>query len=263
MRFIHITTLFLGAVFWSPVTILASANLGETAAFVAVDPGEFEMGRAFSIDDILFEGPFRVNTPLHKVIISQGFEIQTTEVTQGQWYKVMGENPSRLGRDLSKACPEDFVSVGQVGICPNHPVDAVSWKLAQDYITKLNKKNDGYAYRLPTEEEWEYAARAGTDSDFCFGNDIDELKNYGWYKDNSTSRFPSRVASLRPNAWGLYDMHGNVSEWVQDNYEAGPNKVIRGGNRTSLARHVRSSSRGFANPLYGAYLFGFRLVRAR
>lgn len=280
MRLAPIFALISSAVFGSPVTLLASESLGQRPVFVSVDAGEFYMGRAFSLDDVLFNGISRTHTERHRVTLTRGFEIQTTEVTQGQWFTVMGHNPSAHGRNLSVICPDEFVKIGDVEICPNHPVDGVSWHRAQKFIEKLNKKDNKYSYRLPTEAEWEFAARAGTETDFSFGDDEDDLKLYGWYEKNSNTSEPSRVAGLKPNRWGLYDMHGNVDEWVQDDYGSYsrinpvdpvgppvnpkfPYKVLRGGNRTSLARHLRSSARGFAFPLHEAYLFGFRLVRTK
>lgn len=117
----------------------------------------------------------------------------TTEVTQGQWYAVMGNNPA-------------YFQNGN----PDMPVEQVSWYDAQAFIKKLNQKEHTNAYRLPTEEEWEYAARAGSSGKWCFGNSESELSQYAWY-DGSTTH---PVATKKPNKWGLYDMYGNVWEWT-------------------------------------------------
>ena len=97
----------------------------------------------------------------------------------------------------------------------NRPVDQVSWNEAQTFISKLNAMEGRQLYRLPTEAEWEYAARAGSPTIYGFGNDPKQLGEYAWYRGNS-GRHPHPVGQKRPNAWGLYDMLGNVWEWVQD-----------------------------------------------
>src|SRR6185295_12837821 len=129
---------------------------------------------------------------VHKVRITRQFEIGKYEVTQEQWQAVMGDNPSNFkGANL--------------------PVEKVSWNDAQDFLLKLNAR-DGYTYRLPTEAEWEYACRAGSMGDFA-----GELDDVAWYDKNSGSK-THPVGQKRPNVWGLYDMHGNVSEWCSDWY---------------------------------------------
>jgi formylglycine-generating enzyme required for sulfatase activity len=126
------------------------------------------------------------------------------EVTQAQWQSVMGNNPSSF-KDCGGNCP----------------VETVSWNDAQDFINKLNERNDGFKYRLPTEAEWEYACRAGTTG----RNSAAELDNIAWYADNSIGK-PHIVGGKQPNAFGLYDMLGNVDEWCKDwyhdNYNGAP-----------------------------------------
>ena len=129
--------------------------------------------------------------PPHLVRISRGFEMGKYEVTQVEWEALMGSNPSR------------FKSA-------DRPVENVSWDDVQRFIRKLNAKSDGFIYRLPTEAEWEYACRAGTTGDYA-----GSLDDMGWYERNSNGQ-THPVGQKRPNAWGLYDMHGNVWEWVQD-----------------------------------------------
>jgi len=126
--------------------------------------------------------------------------MQTTEVTQGQWQDVMGGNPSYF-KKCGEACP----------------VEWVSWNDAQRFIEKLNAKEDTKRYRLPTEAEWEYACRAGSQASFSFGNDVDALPEYAWYRANSEKR-THPVGRRKPNPHGLNDMHGNVWEWCQDWY---------------------------------------------
>jgi formylglycine-generating enzyme required for sulfatase activity len=149
----------------------------------------------------------------------------------------------------------------------------VSWEDAQKFIGKLNQiRDDGFIYRLPKEAEWEYAARAGTQTRFSFGDKEDELGQYGWFTGNSDNSHP--VAQLKPNAFGLYDMHGNVWEWVQDWNSSNPaertdpqgpslgsNRVLRGGCWYDDAQSARSAGRYYNSPADRSESFGFRLVR--
>ena len=167
--------------------------------FVLIPAGTFVMGGNLSPGQRWYEN----ETPRHKITITKPFYLQTTEVTQGQWIKVMVNNPS------------EFVQCGK-----NCPVDNVSWNMAQEFIKKLNEMEKTQKYRLPTEAEWEYACRAGSKTRFCFGDDEDQLKDYAWYEENSGDR-THPVAQKRPNLWGLYDVHGNVWEWCQDYYHVG------------------------------------------
>ncbi len=194
----------------------------------------------------------------HRVTLSSPFYIQTTEVTQGQWQGVMGRNPSRFKGD------------------PNLPVEYVSWNDAQEFIRLLNQKEGTDKYRLPTEAEWEYACRAGSTTLWCFGDDENRLGDYAWYDDNS-GRKTHPVGRLKPNTWGLYDMHGNVWEWCIDRYgvypsgsvidPAGPSsgsyRVFRGGSWGNNARICRSANRHGFDPGYRFGYLGFRLARTK
>lgn len=165
--------------------------------FVLIPAGTFKMGADMGEPD---------ERPLHQVTISKAFYLGKYEVTQAQWQAVMGNNPSSTTGD------------------PNFPVDQVSWDDVQAFTRKLNALEGTTAYRLPTEAEWEYAARAGTSTIFSFGNDPKNLGDYAWYRANSEHR-SHPVGQKKPNAWGLHDMLGNVWEWVQDwngKYPAGP-----------------------------------------
>ena len=215
--------------------------------FVLVEPGTFIMGSENGDDDEL---------PVHEVQITQRYYLSKTEVTQAQWYAVMGNNPSRFRR-------------------LQNPVESVSWEEVQTFLQQLNELEgcDG-CYRLPTEAEWEYAARAGSQSAYSFGDNAERLGMYAWYDANSGSK-THPVAQKLPNAWGLYDMHGNVWEWVQDWYgtypdsmetdpqgpETGSPRVMRGGSWSSTARYVRSANRDDWWPGNRNSRVGFRLVR--
>ena len=198
----------------------------------------------------------------HQVTLTQSYYMQTTEVTQGQWRSVMGSNPSY------------FSSCGD-----NCPVETVSWDDSQTFITAMNQRGEG-TYRLPTEAEWEYAARAGSTSAFANGGitvtncDYDpNLSAMGWYCDNWASTMHP-VAQKQPNAWGLYDMHGNVGEFCQDWYgdyqtgavtdPAGPSsgtrRVYRSVLKINYANTCRSAKRMSISPGTHSNALGFRLV---
>jgi sulfatase modifying factor 1 len=205
----------------------------------------------------------------HEVTISKAFYIQTTEVTQRQWRAVMGTEPWK-GQELSK-----YVKEG-----PNYPVAYISWDAAVAYC-KILSQAVGKTYRLPTEAEWEYACRAGTPTAWSFGDDEKALGDYAWYKENASDivseQYAHQVGLKKPNAFGLYDMHGNVYEWCHDYYggeyykqspekdPTGPTSgsfpVLRGGAWLASTRDTRSArrDRGGAGGRRDSY--GFRLVR--
>jgi len=214
------------------------------ARFVLIPAGTFMMGSPEN------EPERKDNEVLHKVTISKPFYLQTTQVTQGQWKNIMGNNPSHCEGDK------------------NLPIDGVSWNDIQEFIQKLNKKEGADKYRLPTEAQWEYACRAGTTTAYCFGDDPSLLGEYAWINDYK--RHP--VGQKKPNKWGLYDMHGSW-ELVQDEGADYPTRhitdpegpslgfrhVIRGGSMLYGARSCRSANRGSLEP--DKSLFGFRLLR--
>ena len=189
----------------------------------------------------------------HEVTITKPFYMGKFEVTQEQWESVMGNNPSETkGVKL--------------------PVTDVSWEDCQDFIKKLNTKTDG-GYRLPTEAEWEYACRAGTTTKYSFGDKI--TRKDANYRNLTVETNPVAVGSYKPNAFGLYDMHGNASEWCEDwhgNYpsesvtdpkgsESGECRVVRGGCWWRPGSFVRSSFRDRLQPSSQFLGFGFRLAR--
>ncbi len=227
--------------------------------FVYIPPGTFTMGSPFN-------EPERDNDEVqHQVTLSQGFHLQTTEVTQGQWERVMGSNPSR------------FKSCG-----PDCPVEMVSWEDVRDFVQTLNRMQGADIYRLPTEAEWEYAARAGTQTPFFFGDCLStDQANYngnspmpGCDKGQYLKK-PVAVGSYPANAWGLYDMHGNVWEWCQDWYGKydggavtdprgaswGESRVRRGGSGNGNAGNCRSANRRWSAPGSRDSRLWLRLVR--
>ena len=220
--------------------------------FVLIQPGEFDMGSPANET-----GRYNDEGPVHPVTISEAFCLGKYEVTQKQWHEVMGDNPSYFkGDDL--------------------PVENVSWKDVQEFIEKLNKKENTHKYRLPSEAEWEYAARAGTTTRYSFGDDSSKLGEYAWYRENSDDK-THPVGNRKANPWGLYDVHGNVWEWVQDKWHntsdgapvdgsaweegVGVIRVDRGGGWISDARFCRSAYRSSIGPGFRSRDLGFRLLQ--
>jgi len=215
---------------------------------VVIPAGSFVMGSEKNADE----------KPLHTVYI-RSFLMGRTEVTQKQWVNLMGINPSRFS-----ACG------------PECPIENISWDDVQKFIFKLNQKT-GQKYRLPNEAEWEYAARAGTTTDWSFGNDASKLDNYAWDRENIAFN-TQLVGKKLPNAFSLYDMHGNVSEWTQDcwhdNYVGAPtdgsewttgctrnSRVLRGGSWGDNPANLRSAIRSWSVPVDRSNFIGFRLAR--
>jgi formylglycine-generating enzyme required for sulfatase activity/predicted Ser/Thr protein kinase len=215
--------------------------------FVYIEPGSFLMGSPPS------EPKRNADEALHQVSLTKGFWISKFEVTQKEWVDVMGVNPSHFEGD-------------------NLPVEQVSWDEIQVFIEKLSKKS-GIQYRLPTEAEWEYAARAGSMAAYSYGPDEVFLPDYAWFSANSgNSTHP--VGTKQPNAWGLYDMAGNVWEWCQDWGSAyphgdvvnpsgpstGADRIGRGGSWSVPPEMCRSADRSASKPSNQGSDLGFRLV---
>jgi formylglycine-generating enzyme required for sulfatase activity len=226
---------------------------------VELPAGEFQMGSTNGNAD---------ERPVHVVRISQPFEMSRYEVTQAQWLAVMTDAHSG---------PDAVLKVNGVVVSnrPSRfkgaslPVEGVSWEDISIFLKRLNARDSRRLWRLPTESEWEYACRAGA------ANEPD-LADTAWYKGNSGEQ-THPVATKTPNAWGLYDMHGNVMEWVhdwysQDYYENSPAtdpkgpingsyRVFRGSCWHSTSENSRASVRGFDFPVSRFDYVGFRLVR--
>jgi len=228
----------------APVSGQSFKDCAQCPEMVQIGSGSFDMGSNNGESD---------EKPVHWVNIN-GFAMSKTEVTQGQWKAVMGSNPSRFSH-----CGDDC------------PVESVSWNDAQSYVQKLSQQT-GKIYRLPSEAEWEYACRAGGSHTYCGSDDVNSV---GWYNANSGGKTHS-VAGKQANAFGLYDMSGNVWEWVQDdhhdNYSGAPSdgsawssggsqRVLRGGSSVNNPDILRSPYR-VRDPLdYRYYINGFRIAR--
>ncbi len=219
---------------------------GVKMEFVLIHPGSFTMGTTSHDYD---------EAPPHGVTLSQPFYLGKFEVTQAQWQRVMGDNPSHFKG-------------------PDRPVENVSWEDGQIFLAKLHAAT-GRNFALPTEAQWEYACRAGSKTEFCFGDDEAKLVDYGWFATNSElATHP--VGKLKPNAWGLHDMHGNVYEWCADWYSegsypegdavdpvgpaTGKRRTLRGGGWIFVGENLRCSDRGFSPPDYRASEYGLRCV---
>ena len=193
--------------------------------------------------------------------------MQTTEVTQEQWTAVMDTEP--------------WKGDGTVKEGPNYPATYVSWDYAVAYCEKLSEE-EGKTYRLPTEAEWEYACRAGTETQWDFGDDENKVGDYAWYKKNAHDigeKYAHQVGMKKPNAFGLYDMHGNLYEWCHDLYGGGDyykqssgrdptgptsgseHRVLRGGSWYYNTGFTRSASRRWNDADYRDNDDGFRVVR--
>ena len=249
------------------------SNLAPIFSFRRIPKGEFKMGSPRG------ERNRYSNEDRKPVEISKAFEIMETEVTQKQWFQVTGRNPSFFKR-WGDCDNWDRVNV----MCPDNPVERVTWNEVQGFIKRLNDsmgmrgckgspKHPSGCYRLPTEAEWEWAVRAETKTAYFFGNDPSKLGRYAIYRKNSGSRTHKVKGDRLPNRWGLYDVYGNVWELVQDGYRrelpggrnplvtSGFDRVVRGGGWNSITEYLRSANRSRDDPNYGLYEVGFRLVR--
>jgi len=236
-----------------------TVNLGDDVKmeFVIIRPGDFTMGSKKGETD---------EKPTHQVTITKPFYMGKHEVTQEQWDAVMTRNPrlfSFSGATQSKSAK----------LLAKKPVVAVSWEECQVFLRKVQEKVPEHVFRLPREAEWEYACRAGSAAEYCYGDDAGGLGEYAWFDSNS-DRKTHPVGEKKPNAWGLYDMHGNVWEWCEDWYgsydskaatdpvglSSGSLRVLRGGSWDRSAANCRSSFRVNLEPSNRLIDSGLRVV---
>ena len=229
-------------------TLTIPVKNGISIEMVKVEAGSFDMGATSEM-----QNPYSDEKPVHRVTLTNNYYVGKYEVTQALWQAVMGSNPSIFkGDDL--------------------PVEEVSWKDCQKFITKLNAMT-GKRFRLPSEAEWEYAARGGKKSRGYQYSGSNTLGDVAWYGDNSGNKTHA-VGTKQPNELGIYDMTGNVWEWCQDRYGSyssspqtnptgavgGSRRVFRGGSWSYSARRCCTSSRSGHSPGYRRYDLGLRLV---
>lgn len=226
-----------------------------TMDFVLIPPGSFLMGSEKGLKD---------ERPVHRVVISRPFYMAKHELTQGQWEAVMGKHPWL--EELRQAKADDAVG-------PNKAMNVLSRTACEEFVRRLKARAPGHAFALPSEAQWEYACRAGSTTEFSFGDDPAALGEYAWFHDNMDwvghpgfrgKLFYHDVGKKKPNAFGLYDMHGGVWEWCADHYDPdyyltsplvdppgpsqGPLGVLRGGSWFRYAKYARSSYRKFFHP---------------
>ncbi len=220
-----------------PKELTVDLGKGVKLEMVLIPSGEFMMGSPDSEKDTASD-----EKPQHRVRITKPFYLGKYLVTQEQWEAAMGNNLSEFKG-------------------PKNPVEQVNWDDCQKFVDKLNRRqgNPAGKFVLPTEAQWEYACRAGSKTRYCFGHDASKLDEYAWYEKNSDDK-THPVGEKKPNAWGLYDMHGNVWEWCQDWYNddyyadspkddpmgpaTGSARVIRGGSWCNPVKFCRSAGRG-------------------
>jgi formylglycine-generating enzyme required for sulfatase activity len=251
---------------------------------VLIPPGEFMMGSPQEEVDLLLKEATEKNCdqwykdqlpgegPQHRVRITKPFYLGVTEVTQEEYQRVVGINPSEFsatGKEKDKVVGQDTM---------RFPVEMVSWDESKVFCEKLTAMSQEQTarrvYGLPTEAQWEYACRAGTTTKWFCGGDEQRLKEYGWFQESSGGK-THPVGQLKANAWGLYDMHGNVWEWCQDWYEGdyyaksptddpmgplrGSGRVDRGGSWNHRPRCCRSANRYYSGHITRGPDLGFRV----
>ncbi|MEW6755413.1 MAG: SUMF1/EgtB/PvdO family nonheme iron enzyme [Candidatus Latescibacterota bacterium] len=233
-------------------TLTADLPGGATMEFVWIEPGTFMMGDA------------ELGLAPHQVTLTQGYWLGRCEVTQGQWEAAMGTTPWSGHRYVQSD--------------PQCPAVYISWYDVKALVDRLNQAEGDSVYRLPTEAEWEYACRAGTTSRWSCGDDESRLRDYAWYNENAWTAgqpYAHAVGTKRANPWGLFDMHGNVLEWVSDWYDGYPSaaqtepggpgggsgRVIRGGCFYYDAQYASSAKRDIIPPGVRASGLGCRLSR--
>ena len=218
---------------------------GVTMKLLRIGAGKFLMGAPDAGEDV-------DTVPQHEATVGRPFYLAQTEVTQAQWQAVMRTRP--------------WAGQGRVRAGPQYPATHVSWSDARRFCRLLSRITHR-TMRLPSERQWEYACRAGSSGRYCFGDEEARLGEYAWCSGNASDAgeaYAHAVAGRKPNAWGLYDMHGNVWEWC-----AGPSAgespervAIRGGSWSAGSRYCRSASRAWCSPNGLSYDIGFRVAAA-
>ena len=254
-------------------TVEVSANPINLGSFRRIPEGKFTMGSPRG------ESDRSSNENQVPVEITKAFEMMEIEVTQKVWFQVMKGNPSKFKKP--RYC-DNYDSMNDM--CPDNPVERVPWNEVQVFIKKLNAslglkgcqgrpQDPSGCYRLPTEAEWEWAVRAETKLAYFFGDNSSALGRYAIYYGNSGRRTHKVRGKRSPNKWGLYDVYGNVGEWVLDSYKSklpgGKNplvtigffRVVRGGSWNSSAGGLRSARRYRNDPRDRNFNIGFRLVK--
>lgn len=251
---------------WLAASAACAGNALPAIDFVPIPAGTFVMGGS-DFESAVFELPdgdaslIADELPAHPVRIGRGFALSKTEITQAQWLALMGSRPGPVAHWQGPA----WASL---------PVVSVTWHDAQAFVATLNRREKTTRYRLPTEAEWEYAARAGSEANRPFAPAA--LDAHAWHLGNSGDR-PQPVASRRPNAWGLHDMLGNAWEWVADHYqpdyyakspaadpagpETGDRRVRRGGSYHCAPHLLRVNYRAADPPDTRYSVIGFRVLR--
>ena len=263
------TAAILAAVLSFPAAAGAQTKAGDTKMFGGIEfvwcpPGDFLMGSPES------EVNRSADEKIHKVTITEGFWMARTETTQKQWKEAMG----------GASNPSEWTSTTDL------PVEMVNWGHAISFCAVMNKKHQsnlppGWKFTLPTEAQWEYACRAGTATPFSFGATLtsrqanfDGTEPYGVEEEGPFTEKTSKARSFQPNAWGIYDMHGNVAEWCMDGYAAyaageatdpltpaaGKYRILRGGSWRSEGAYLRSAFRSQPSPEKELNNIGFRVV---
>jgi len=236
---------------YSPTQDIYTNSIG--MKFKLIKTGKFQMGSEKGSDR---------EKPVHWVEITKDFYMGVYEVTVGQYKKYVDEKGGYFEPKYNKQGD-------------NAAVTMVSWNDAQGFISWLNEKEGVSHYKLPTEAQWEYSARAGTTTEYSFGDDSSLLGDYAWYRGNRKGAYAHIVGQKKPNPWGLYDMHGNVWESVADIYSSyssslsidptgpstGSHRVNRGGGWGDPAPYCRAAFRDYLSPGYRDGILGFRLLR--